>query len=119
MSRIRRLLLVGFTPILLALAGCGGHRQWEIVVANNGDVPCSFFVSMGTDANSNAKVEDVAAGKKLTLIVGDATSVVQIVKVVRGKDEQNLIPNAELPVGKRYTITVTADGKVETAFSDR
>lgn len=114
------LLLALFTPVLLVVQGCSSNpRQWEVTVENKSDVPCSCFVTLGEDGNSKAKVEDVAKGKAVSLIAGDSPTVVQSIKVVRGKDEQTLAPKAELPVGKRYAIVVTADGKVETSVSDK
>lgn len=108
------------TLLALALPGCGsGLRQWEVTAENKSDQPCSFFVTLGADGSSNANVEDVAKGKAVSLIAGDSKTVVQSVKVVRGKDEQTLTPNAELSVGKRYAVVVSADGKVETSVSDR
>lgn len=109
------------TPVLLALPGCGSSKQqWEITVENKSDVPCSFFItSTIAGGSSNAKVEDVAKGKPITLIVGDNKTVVQSVRVVRGKDDQTLNPNIDLPVGKRYAIVVGADGKVEASTADR
>ena len=86
---------------------------------NKSDVPCSFFVALGADGGSKAKVEEVSKGESISLIVGDSNTVVQSVMVVRDKDDQTQTPKAELPVGKRYAIVVNADGKVETSVSDR
>lgn len=121
MSRSPLPWLVLLTTTLLFLSGCSSsQRQWEITVENKSDVPCSFFVTMTVPGgSSNAKVEDVAKGKQTTLIVGDAKTTVQSVRVVRGKDEETLTPNVELPVGKKYAIVVNADGKVETSTTDR
>jgi hypothetical protein len=113
------LLLAVFALVLVALPGCNSsQRQWEITVENKSDVPCSFFITLGADSG-NVKVEDVAKGKTLSLIVGDKKTVVDSVRVVRGKDEQTLTPKVELPVGNRYSIVVGADGKVEGSVSDR
>jgi hypothetical protein len=108
------------TAIALALSGCGNRPlQWEVTAENKSDVPCSFFVTLGPDGTSDAKVEGVTKGEAVSLIVGDSKTVVQSVKVVHGRDEQTLTPKAELPVGKRYAIVVGADGQVETSVSDR
>lgn len=118
-------LLALATPLLLALPGCGsGQRQWEVAVENRADVPCSFFVTLGADGTSNAKVEDVVKGKTISLVAGTGKTVVQKVRVVRGKDEQTrdeqtLSPKVELPAGKRYTITVGAEGQIEASISNR
>jgi len=109
------------TAALLFFSGCSSsQKQWEITVETKSDTPCSFFVTMtGSGGGSNAKVEDVAKGKPISLIVGDNKTTVQSVRVVRGKDEQTLTPNVELAVGKRYAIVVDADGKVATSTTDR
>jgi hypothetical protein len=120
MLRSSCLKVAALVLVVLALPGCGGNpRQWEVTVENKSEVPCSFFVTLGADSNSNAKVEDVAKGKAVSLIVGDSKTVVQSVKVVRGEDEQTFTPKTELAVGKRYTIVVGADGKVDTSVSDK
>lgn len=118
-------MLVLFTTVLF-FSGCSSsHRQWEITVENKSDVPCSVFItSTIAGGSSTAKVEDVAKGKSLTLIVGDNKTTVQSVRVVRGKDEHSkdektLNPNVELPVGKRFAIVVNADGNVATSTTDR
>jgi hypothetical protein len=117
MQQSTRPILVLWTVVFLS--GCSSsHRQWEITVENKSDVPCSFFITMG-DGHSKAEVEDVAKGKVVSLIVGDAKTTVQSVRVVRGKDEKTLNPNIDIPAGKRYAIVVNADGKVETAIADR
>ncbi len=107
--------------LLLAFAGCGSsQRQWEITVENKADAPCSFFIELGTDGNSSSvKVENVAKGKPITLIVGSSKTIVQSVRVVRDKGEETLKPKVELPVGKRYAISVGADGKVTASIVDR
>jgi len=113
-----------FATVLLCFSGCNSsQRQWEITVENKADAPCSVFVTMA-GGSSNAKVEDVAKGKPVTLIVGDGKTTVQSVRVVRGKaedskDEKTLNPNVELPAGKRFAIVVDADGNVATSTTDR
>jgi hypothetical protein len=114
------LFLAVFASILLALPGCsGGKQQWEITVENKSDEPCSFFVIASADGNLKANVEKIAKGQAVSLTTGYGDTVVQSVKVVRGKDEQTVTPKADLPAGKRYAIVVTADGKVETSIADR
>lgn len=105
--------------LVVALAGCTGKREWEITVENKGDVPASIHVTMRANGSSNAKIEDLTKGKTVTLIAESGETVVHTIKVVRGKDEQNLTPNVKLPAGKRYAIVVGSDGKVETSVSDR
>jgi len=92
-----------------------GPQEWEIIVANNSELPCSIFVTLGADANYNAKVENVAKEESIVLVSGISDTVVRTVKVVRGQDEQTLAPNMVLPVGKRYAIMVGTDGKLEAS----
>jgi hypothetical protein len=113
------LFIVITACLLVALPGCSGKREWEITVENKGDVPASVFVKMRADGSSNAKIDDLTKGKIVTLIAENGETIVHTVKVVRGKDEQTLKPNAKLPAGKRYAIVVGADGKVETSISDQ
>ncbi len=103
----------------MPVLGCGGPRGWEVTVENEGDVPCSFLVTLGADGGSKANVDGVARGKAVTLIAGSGETVVHTVKVVRGKEEQVLTPGASLTGGKRYAIVVDAGGKVATSVSDK
>jgi hypothetical protein len=97
------------------LAGCDpGSKQWEIEVENKGDLPCSFkIVTSGSGSKNNVGVDGIAKGKPVSLVAGSGNTVVQSIKVVRGKDEQTLTPNLALPMGKKLRIVVGADGKVE------
>ena len=92
--------------------GCdrGVRPQWEVTVENRGDVPCSFAITLGDGGKAN--VDGIPKGKPVTLIAGSTDTVVRTIKVVRGADEQALTPNAVLPIGKRCSIVVGADGKV-------
>ena len=47
---------------------------------------------------------------------GRGETVVRTVKVVLGKNEQLHKFNDKLRSGKRYAITITAEGKVETSI---
>lgn len=119
MLRFVGLLIVIFATIL-ELPGCGDRSShWEVTAKNQSDGPCSFFVTLGSDGNTLANVENVGKGETLPMIVGSTTTVVQTVKVVRGEEKQTLTPKTELPVGKRFAIIVDADGKVRTAVTDR
>jgi hypothetical protein len=109
--------------LLVTVSGCGGtgHEMWEVTAENKADVPCSIFISLddvNTD-NSTASVSNLTKGNAHSLIVGDGKTVVRTVKVSRGKDEQVLNPDAEVPAGKRYAIVVGADGKVETTVTGK
>lgn len=112
-------LFLGVSAAFLVLQGCNRtQQQWEITVENKSDVPSSFFITLGA-GSGNVKIEDVDKGKVHSLIVGDRNTVVESIRVVRGKDEQNLNPKAELPVGKRYAIVVGTNGKVEGSVLGR
>src|SRR5438270_12756366 len=102
----RRLgFLFVFTASFFVVApGCSSQREWEVTVENKGDVPCSFFATMRADGSGKANVDDVAKGKAIKLIGGSGETVIKTVKVVRGKDEQVLTPDAKLTDGKRYAI---------------
>ena len=101
--------------VLLAGSGCDRRaKQWEVEVENKGDTPCSFKVVMsGSGAKNDVGVDGITKGKPVSLIAGSGDTVVQSIKVVRGKDEQTLTPNLALPPGKRLRIVVGADGQVE------
>lgn len=110
--------------LLASIAGCGGSgRQWEVSVRNDSGVPASFFVTFdgGTTfagGTSQADVANVAKGPPISAIVGNANTIVQTVRVVRGKDEQTLNPNMPLAAGNRCLIIVDADGKIDLSFAD-
>jgi hypothetical protein len=103
------------------LSVCAGNckQQWEVTVENKSDRQCSFFVSLGTNGDNNAKVENVAPGESISLIAGISDTVVRTVKVLHGDDEQTLAPNMALPVGKKYAIKVDADGKLDASVLAR
>ena len=46
-------------------------------------------------------------------------TTIETVKVVRGKDEQKLQPNALVEPGRRFRIVVDADGKATTSLGAR
>lgn len=116
--------VLGVAVSVVLFSGCGGGMsQWEITVENKGTSPCSVYVTMdyaggGAQGDSEAKVEGLAAGKKLSLIAGGDARTVRTVKVVRGTDEQELNPNVELISGRQYQIVVTADGKLDATLAD-
>jgi hypothetical protein len=119
MSRRLGFLFLFTAAVFVAMPGCSSQPEWEVTVENKGDVPCSFFVTMRADGSSKANVDDVAKGKVITLIGGIGETIVHTIKVVRGKDEQLLTPDAKLVNGKRYAIVVDADGKVATSVVDK
>jgi hypothetical protein len=115
---LRSLWLLPFLSAIgmSGLPGCDrSGPAWEVTVENKTDVPCSFFITLGPDGGTKAHVDGITKGKPATLIAGSTDTVVQTVKVVRAADEQALTPNTALPVGKRYSIVLAADGKVEAS----
>ncbi len=106
-------LLVVPTVFLLTMTGCGGGGQWEITAENKSDSPVSIFVATGDDGASVASTEGLGYCQPVTLIVGDIPTTLQSVKVVKGKDEQELVPGIKLYGGQRYSIVVNAEGKAE------
>jgi hypothetical protein len=104
--------------LFLLVAGCGlPQRQWELSVKNDSPAPASFFVTLAAGA-SNAKIENVAAGSSVSILVGQTDTVLDSVRVLRGEDEKTLHPRLPLPVGRRCTISVAADGVVDVSIKD-
>lgn len=97
---------------------CAGTKSEAGTLENSAMRPCSFFFSLDVGRTS-AKVADVAQGKPIILIMGDQPTVVATVRIISGSDEQNLIPNVRLPIGKRYAVVVGEDGKARGSVSDR
>ena len=120
MSSSHHLLPAVCVAMLMAFAGCGSsQRQWEITVDNRMNAPCSFFITLDADSSGSANVEKVAKGKPISLIVGNSNTIVQSVRVVTDKGEETLSLKIELPVGKRFAVSVGADGKATAFISDR
>ncbi|MFO1042339.1 MAG: hypothetical protein U0941_11170 [Planctomycetaceae bacterium] len=119
MSRRLGFLFAFTVSVFMTVVGCSGQRGWEVTVENKGDVPCSFFVTMRKDGSSKANVDNVAKGKVITMIGGSGETMVHTVKVLRGKEEQVLTPDAKLIGGKRYAIVVDAVGKLATSVVDK
>jgi hypothetical protein len=115
--------VLGVAVSAVLFSGCGGGKsQWEITVENKGTSPCSVYVTMdyvnrSGQGNSEARIDDLAAGKSLKLISGTLDTTIRSVKVVRGEDEQELKPNVELLPGRQYQIVVTADGKIDASMA--
>jgi hypothetical protein len=103
--------------VVFLAAGCS-RPEWEVTVENKSDVPCSVVVSM-RGGSSSASVDDLEKGKAIAIVGGAGATIINTVKVTRGKDEKLLTPDAKLAAGQRYAIVVTADGNVETAILDR
>ena len=100
------------TPLLLV--GCGSDRsQWEILLENRNDQPCNATVSYaGPRGKGGASADGVPKGKTVSLIGGASSTVVESVKLKVGTTEKTLTPNATIPAGKQYKITVSEDGNV-------
>ena len=111
---------------LLCLLGCqkagepkAGESKWEIVAENQSDAPCAVSVDLGGGTFNDARVGDLAQGKRWVLLSAVPKVIVRSAKVVRNGQEQEVKPNVEVPVGKRYLILVTADGKLKTSMTDQ
>ena len=106
---------------LLCLLGCqkAGERKWEIVAENRSDAPCTISVDLGGGTFNGAQVDDLSQGKRWVLLSATPKVIVRSAKVVRKGQEEEVKPNIEVPVGKRYLILVTADGKLSTSIVDQ
>ncbi len=114
-----RVVTVLLAAVYGLLAGCQGSpaRQWEIVAENQSDVPCTVAVDLGP--GNGARVDALTKGKPHILLFGSTKLVIRSAKVVRGKEEQELKPDVEVPAGKRYFIVVAPDGKATASVVDR
>jgi hypothetical protein len=101
--------------------GCGSHTEWKIDVHNQGTAPCSVRVEMDSvnrsgRGTSEAHVDKMNAGERLTLISGTLATTIRSIKVVRGEEEQALTPAVTIQPGQRYLIAVPAAGPVNVAL---
>jgi hypothetical protein len=117
---IQRLALVVAAGLLVAQSGCrSGSQEWEITAENQSAVPCSIAITYGEDGRRNARVDELTKGKAHVLVAEKHPTIIRSVKVIHGKDEWLIKPDAELPLGKRYVIVVAADGKVLASVRDK
>jgi hypothetical protein len=100
----------------LLVIGCGSDRsRWEVLLENKSDQPCDATVSYaGSGGKGGASVDGVPKGKTVSLISGAGSTVVESIKLKVGATEKTLTPNATLPAGKKYKITISEDGSVAT-----
>jgi len=102
------------------LSGCSEEKeQWEVTVENRSTVPCTYIVTLGLNGAGSARVDALAAGKQVVLVVGNSDTVVHTIKTIIEKDEEELQPDLRLPVGKRCAIIVSPEGNVEARVEDR
>lgn len=112
--------------LCLLATGCNGvpYTDWLIEVDNRSSSPVDAAVTYGIktangNSQGNASGGSLAAGKKTPLTSGQQTTIIRTVKVTRGTDVQELAPDVEIAIGKKYVILVGADGKVSGALSNR
>jgi len=108
------------------LLGCSvpAPNEWLITVDNRSNAAIDVSVTYGMktangQSQGNANINNVAPGKSVPLTVGQQTTVIKTVKVTRGGEAQELTPEVELAVGKKYVILVGADGKAGGTVSNR
>lgn len=108
------------------LLGCSvpAPNEWLITVDNRSNAAIDVSVTYGMktangQSQGNANTNNVAPGKSVPLAVGQQTTVIKTVKVTRGGEAQELTPEVELAVGKKYVILVGADGKAGGTESNR
>ncbi len=104
---------------LVATMGCGqtASSEWVITVANQSPSPCSIVVEMGYEnrsgqGSSEASVDEVPAGDRLTLVTGTLSTTIRSVNVRCGEKEHALEPNAVLHPGESYSIVITPESEL-------
>ncbi len=121
MTRLQTTFAVALV-CLSALPGCRDQaeakQQWQIAAENQSVTPCAVSVKLGGENFFAASTDHLEKGKPFILLAAKPKVKVLSVKVVRGKDEQEIEPETDVPVGKRFTILVAADGKVTTSLTD-
>ena len=112
--------------LVAVLAGCGGpvSNEWLITIDNRSNAAIDVSVTYGMktatgQSQGNANTSNVTPGKSVPLCVGQMTTVIKTVKVTRGGEAQELTPEVEIAVGKKYVILVGADGKAGGSLSNR
>ena len=108
------------------LAGCSGPvtNEWLITIDNRSNAAVDVSVTYGMktangQSQGNANTSNVMPGKSVPLCVGQMTTVIKTVKVTRGGQVQELTPEVEITVGKKYVILVGTDGKASGSLSNR
>ena len=113
-------------PLAAMAAGCSGSvsNEWLITIDNRSNAAVDVSVTYGMktangQSQGNANTSNVAPGKSVPLCVGQMTTVIKTVKVTRDGEAQELAPEVEIAVGKKYVILVGADGKEGGSLSNR
>lgn len=113
-------------PLAVMLAGCSGpvSNEWLISIDNRSSAAVDVSVTYGIktangQSQGNANTSNVAPGKSVPLCVGQMTTVIKTIKVTRGGEVQELTPEVEIAVGKKYVILVGTDGKAGGSLSNR
>ena len=105
----------------LLLSGCENSQQpkWEIVADNQSDSACTVSLELAGGSYTEAKVDDLAAGKKRVVLSGVPKVIVRVVKIVHNGQSQAVKRNIEIPTGKRFLVLISADGKLNTSLTDQ
>lgn len=111
------------TTFWLTFPGCGrtSHNEWEIDVNNKTTATCSVRVDMdfangGIQQTSEAHIDVLKAGEKLTLLSGNLPTMIRSIKVTSGDKVQTLIPAVQIQPGQTYRIVLPAEGPPQAAF---
>ena len=112
--------------LVTVLVGCSGpvSNEWLITIDNRSNTAVDVSVTYGMktangQSQGNANTSNVTPGKSVPLCVGQMTTVIKTVKVTRSGEAQELTPEVEIAVGKKYVILVGADGKAGGSLSNR
>jgi hypothetical protein len=121
MNRLTIAVLV-LSPVLVTGCGGGDRNQWEIVLENKSSQSCSVTVSFGVaggkTGGGGASVDGIMKGQTIPLVTGLGSTVVDSIKVKIGNMEKTLTPNAALPAGRRFKITVAEDRTIAASLVD-
>jgi hypothetical protein len=117
----RRVAIAWFMIAGATFRGCGSRTEWKIEVHNQSAAPCSVHVDMeyvnrSGPGTSDAHVDKMSAGERLTLISGTLLTRIRSIKIVRGEDEQTFTPAVTIQSGQRCLIAVPAAGPVNVAL---
>lgn len=99
--------------VLVLLAGCGKPAEWVISAENKGAAPCGL--SLVTRGGSTASVDKLEPGRSHELISSKNATVLETIKVTRGKDVETVSPDFRLEPGRRYRIIIHADQQIEVS----
>ncbi|MBI1369413.1 MAG: hypothetical protein GC162_12260 [Planctomycetes bacterium] len=110
-----------FACLALSLVACQSKSEWEVTLENKSSQPCSVNVTFAPSpgSSSNARIDDLPPGQTVSLIVGNADTLVHTIELKQGDATKLLTPDTKLPTGKRYAITLTPEGEIDVSISDR